>query len=173
MGAVLAAVSSPFHQCLNGLAMEPGKPIVLKLDDISEPDAVQAMIDGIYGTSGGAAVDYNPVSEAVNADVLRLAQRFQIGELEARAARWLAQKLTTANVLGRLVACEEFGLIHVRDNILEQLIANPDALFVLTKDPEITKVPAVLQDLLIRILKLLGCDGSAIQKHDKKRKAGA
>jgi len=53
------------------------------------------------------------------------------------------------------VLCEEFGLGEVREKILEQLIYNPDALIAMAQDPEITKVPAVLQDLLVRILTLL------------------
>jgi len=61
------------------------------------------------------------------------------------------------NVLQRLSACEEFGLVEVREKIFEQLTANPSALFVLAQDAEIVKMPIVLQDLLVRVLKLLGC----------------
>merc|ERR1711920_147379 len=34
----------------------------------------------------------------------------------------------------------------------EQLVANPEALVVMSKDPDMVKVPSVLQDLLVRIL---------------------
>mmetsp|Transcript_5730 Transcript_5730/g.17015 ORF Transcript_5730/g.17015 Transcript_5730/m.17015 type:complete len:232 (+) Transcript_5730:2-697(+) len=159
--AVLAAVSSSFYECLTQLNPSEGhnsESLVLKLDDISHPEAVRAMLDCIYGPRAGASAEYNPSSEEANRDVLRLAQRFQILQLQDDASRWLARGLSTANVLDRLVACEEFGLLEVREKILEQLTANPEALFVLAKDPEVTKVPAVLQDLLVRILRLLGCE---------------
>merc|ERR1719188_1931836 len=116
------------------------------------------MIDCIYGPAPGAGGDYCPASEDINRDVLRLAQRFQISHLQEQASRWLMQSLSTANVLERLLACEEFGLTDVREKILEQLTANPSALFVLANDPEIVKVPVVLKDLLIRVLKLIGAD---------------
>jgi len=162
--AVLAAVSSSFHDCLTQVGSSEGsnpQSLVLKLDDISHPEAVRAMLDCIYGPKAGASLEYNPSSEEANRDVLRLAQRFQILQLQGDAARWLTKGLSTANVLDRLVACEEFGLTEVREKVLEQLTANPEALFALAKDPEVTKVPAVLQDLLMRILKLLGCETRA------------
>jgi len=165
--AVLAAVSSSFHECLVQLGTGEGAAVgqdsdslVLKLDDVATPEAVRTMLDCIYGPGPGAAREYNPPSEEVNRDVLRLAQRFQILQLQEDASRWLARGLSTANVLDRLLACEEFGLTEVRERILEQLTANPEALFVLAKDPEMMKVPAVLQDLLVRILQLLGCEQS-------------
>merc|ERR1711920_453642 len=134
------------------------KPMEIVLDDIAHPEAVRAMLDCVYGHGMGVPLKYNPSTDDVNRDVLRLAQRFQIIPLQDQASQWLASGLTTANLLDRLMACEQFGLTDVRNNILEQLIANPDALFVVAKDPDMTKVPSVLQDLLIRILKLIGAD---------------
>jgi len=164
---VLAAVSLSFHECLmqlssaqdGGAASDHKMKLVLKLDDITHPEAVQAMLECIYGIPAIKA--YSPASEGANKDVLRLAQRFQIAQLQYQACRWLTSNLSTKNVLQRLVACEEFALADVRDKILEQFIANPNALFALANDPEIVQVPAVLQDLLVRVLKLLGCDGPA------------
>jgi len=185
--AVLAAVSASFHECLMHVGSSEGtsglaggtdsQSLVLKLDDICHPEAVQAMLDCIYGPCAGAPLEYNPSTEDANRDVLRLAQRFQVSQLEDQASQWLIKGLSTANVLERLVTCEEFGLVEVREKILEQLTQNPEALFVLAKDPEVTKVPAVLQDLLVRVLKLLGCESNLqrINKSHSKpsRRAGA
>lgn len=164
---VLAAVSMSFHECLmrlasnrctTGLAGGPNSnALVLKLDDITHPEAVQAMLDRIYESNeGGGVKDYHPTTDEVNWDVLRLAQRFQIAQLQDHASQWLAKGLTTSNVPQRLVTCEEFGLNEVREKILGQVTANPEALFALAKDPEIVKAPMVLQDLLVRILQSLG-----------------
>merc|ERR1719221_1132989 len=120
-------------------ASDQKKTLVLKLADITHPEAVQAMLDCIYGPPAGAAGTkaYSPASEDANRDVLRLAQRFQISQLQHQASRWLTSNLSTTNVLQRLLACEEFALSDVRDKILEQFIANPNALFALANDPEI------------------------------------
>lgn len=186
---VLAAVSGPFAECLARLGAEMGSVpaaslagtakgnLVMRLDDIAHPEAVQAMLDCIYGPRSGAPCVYHPSSHDVNRDVLRLAQRFQISQLLDQASCWLADNLSTSNVLQRLSACEEFGLVGVREKIFEQLTANPNALFVLAKDPEIVKMPVVLQDLLVRVLQLLGCGVEAApsktaQGHNKVQQQG-
>merc|ERR1719414_269067 len=123
--AVLAAVSSTFHECLVQLGPGEGsssagmtgaapEPLVLRLEDVSHPEAVEAMLSCIYGPRAGASAEYNPGSDQVNRDVLRLAQRFQIARLQDDASQWLTRGLTTANVLERLIVCEEFGLTAVR-----------------------------------------------------------
>lgn len=165
---VLAAVSPSFRECLMRLSTvqdvsaDAKKTLTLKLGDITHPEAVQAMLNCIYGplTAPNVPTTYSPTNEEANRDVLRLAQRFQITQLQAEASRWLTSNLSTANVLQRLVACEEFGLADVRDKILDQITANPTALYVLAKDPEMVKAPSVLQELLVRVLKLLGCDSA-------------
>lgn len=165
--AVLAAVNKSFHECLMQLASNKSSmdfagglncnALVLELDGITHPEAVQAMLDCIYEPNAARGVkDYNPKTDEANWDVLQLARRFQIARLQDLASQWLVKGLTTANVLQRLVACEEFGLNEIREKILGQVTANPDALFALAKDPEIVKAPMVLQDLLVRVLQLLG-----------------
>lgn len=161
---VLAAVSPTFQQHLTQHNQAEGvkgfcsKPKTIQLPGVA-PEAVQAMLDCIYGPFAGANREYNPVTDAINRDVLRLAHMFQLPELHNQAAHWLARDLGTTNVLARLGICEEFGLSGMREKILEQLITDPEALAVLVRDPQIREVPAVLQDLLIQILNLLGVSG--------------
>jgi len=172
--SALAAVSSQFHDVLTklgssewyGSGAEP-KSLVVQLPDISHPEAVKAMLDCIYcpGT------DYAPSSDAANRDVLRLAQRFCIDQLQGLASRWLATGLSSANVLDRLLACEDFALASVRDGIMAQLMNSPEELLALVKDPQITKVPAVLQDLLVRIMSLLVADAKAEARAEAKQQS--
>eukprot|EP00927_Polykrikos_kofoidii_P068958 TRINITY_DN64319_c0_g1_i1.p1 TRINITY_DN64319_c0_g1~~TRINITY_DN64319_c0_g1_i1.p1 ORF type:complete len:249 (+),score=53.17 TRINITY_DN64319_c0_g1_i1:156-902(+) len=152
---VAAAVAS-------GVAVPP-RAVTLRIEGVSHAEAVQAMLDCIYGVSVTMQREYKPSTNIVNRDVLLIAQRYRIAELQEQACQWLARGLTTSNILERLVVCEEFGLLEVRDQVLEQLISNPDALFVLVQDPSVTKAPAVLQELLVRILRLLGCGSSPAQ----------
>eukprot|EP00747_Dinoflagellata_sp_TGD_P183559 gnl/TRDRNA2_/TRDRNA2_38503_c0_seq1.p1 gnl/TRDRNA2_/TRDRNA2_38503_c0~~gnl/TRDRNA2_/TRDRNA2_38503_c0_seq1.p1 ORF type:complete len:229 (-),score=51.56 gnl/TRDRNA2_/TRDRNA2_38503_c0_seq1:170-856(-) len=161
--AVLAAVSPALRElCL----AQPGpEALVLRLEEVAGPEAVQMMITHIYGPGDQ---EYSPGTDQINRDVLRLAQRFQLQQLQEKASRWLAQSLTTANVVQRLVTTDEFNLVEVRDRILEQLIANPEALYVLlSNDPTMTKVPMVLRDLLLQVLTLLGCDSKVQSKPGK------
>jgi len=142
---------------LEGTTVAEQNTLRVQLVDITHHEAIRAMLNCIYGTGGENAPAYDPGSEEANLDVLRLAQRFQIAQLQEQACRWLANGLTTDNVLQRLAACEEFQLGHVCEKILEQLTANPEALFILANDKKILTVPRVLQELLVRVLKLLGC----------------
>lgn len=169
---VLAAVSGPFRELLlrmssagqeGGLTKAP--PFIVELEGVSHAESVQAMLACIYGRQRQEGEDggYCPSSDGVNRDIIRLAQRFNISQLESQASQWLVTGLNTSNVLDRLMVCEEFGLTGVREKILEQLTANPNALFVLASNPEIQKVPGTLQELLVRVLQLLGC-GSATGK---------
>ncbi|CAL1132532.1 unnamed protein product [Cladocopium goreaui] len=125
--------------------------------DVQHSEAVKALIDCVYGTGENCDGCYNPSSEEANRDVLALARNFELSALEDRASRWLARNLTTANLLDRVSTCERFGLNDVKDKILEQLTANTDVLYELVSDPSVRSVPGVLQDLLLRVLQLLGC----------------
>jgi len=185
--AVLAASSTAFRERLPKLgAAKPsaceeahGLP-VLRLD-VQHPEAVSYLLDCVYGADAkeddmNAEHSYNPSSEEANLDVLKLARELGIPALEDQAARWLARGLTTSNILNRLAACEEYGLTEVKDKILEQLTANTDALYELVSDPSVKAVPGVLQDLLVRVLQLLGCGpglGGTATQDQPARKAGA
>jgi len=180
--AVLAAVSTSFKEVLSQWprtadAISPEKPMVFTFDDIKYPEAVKVMLDCLYGHIDSGAVTYNPSNADANRDVLWLAQKFQIQPLQNLASTWLITGLATDNILDRLLACEEFKLPEVRSHIMSQLIANPEALFVIAKDCSMQKVPGVLQDLLLRILKMVGADSCpqaiAREPNKKQKKAGA
>mmetsp|Transcript_109593 Transcript_109593/g.194355 ORF Transcript_109593/g.194355 Transcript_109593/m.194355 type:complete len:247 (+) Transcript_109593:90-830(+) len=173
---VLAAVSPTFQQQLKEhneaeafKGFHSSKPKTIQLPGVA-PEAVHAMLDCIYGPFAGAIREYNPLTDAINRDVLRLAQMFQLPQLQDQAARWLARDISISNVLDRLAMCEEFGLGSMREEILQELIADPEALASLVRDPKIRQVPAVLQDLLVQILSLLGVPGD--QSTSKSRVPG-
>lgn len=166
---VLAAVSAGFHQQIQQEYVKgvcgfvPGldrPPMKIHLNNVSHPEAVQDMLDCIYGPVSTESHQPHSKTESANRDVLQLAQAYQIPPLQSQASIWLSQNLSTQNVLSRLAICEEFSLHEVREKILEQLIADPVALPMLARDPEVTKVPKVLQDLLVRILTLVTTTGT-------------
>eukprot|EP00933_Yihiella_yeosuensis_P007185 TRINITY_DN112113_c0_g1_i1.p1 TRINITY_DN112113_c0_g1~~TRINITY_DN112113_c0_g1_i1.p1 ORF type:complete len:373 (-),score=126.03 TRINITY_DN112113_c0_g1_i1:438-1556(-) len=122
---------------------------------IETPESLEILLGYLYVASTGAKWEYTPRGgNQVNKDVLRLARSFGLGQLHEYAARWLAKGLTTANVVDRLVSCEEFGLGLLRERIVERLAQNPSELMIVSGSPEIMKHPRILQDLLIQIASL-------------------
>jgi len=121
----------------------------------------------------GAPWEYAPSSAEVNKDVLRLARHFGLQHLHEHAARWLAKGLTTANVVERLVTCEEFGLGLLREKIMEQLTKNPAELATVSSSTEIMKHPKILQDLLMQVASAAraGAAAAAAAEKEKEDKA--
>lgn len=128
-----------------------GSPLRLQVNGLSSSQAFRILLDYLYVSCAGAKWEYTPLDSQVNKDVLRLARHFGLSQLHEHAARWLAKGLTTANVVERLVTCEEFGLGLLREKITERLTLNPPELMAVCSSPEITQHPRILQDLLVQV----------------------
>jgi len=184
---VLAAVSPSFCTLIQQELSKGKRTYAVGVDHqvleiplhCTHPEAVQDLIDCIYGSLLDSSKEIASNTEGANRDSICLAQSYQIPQLQEQACGWLTNDLTTQNVLERLAICEDFQLFDVREKIIEQLIADPVALPMLASDPEIIKVPKVLQDLLVRILTLLNASATAPpqtnsgRQEKKSRKAGA
>jgi len=148
---VLASQSEVFKEGLTvatGTTAPPARQEV-RLADIDNPEAVQFMLDFIYEIGDAASwKDYNPKTQDINKDVLKLAQNFRLPGLTERATFWLSKDLTTGNVVERLTICEDFGLQELRERILAQLAGNKKALFEVAHSPQIMKYPSLMQALL-------------------------
>jgi hypothetical protein len=145
---VLAAQSEVFKE---GLASPPpanGMRHEIRLSDIANPEAVKFMLSFLYQLDDKEMADYNPRTQEINRDVLRLARQFNLPGLTHRAMRWLAKDLTTGNVVERLSICEEFGLSELTDKILEQLTSNRQALAEVAHSPQIMTYPRLMQAML-------------------------
>lgn len=151
---VLAAQSEVFK---TGLAVTPeataqgNTPLrqEVRLAEIHNPEAVQFMLDYIYEVDDASVwQDYNPKTQEINKDVLRLARNFRLPGLTDKATHWLAKDLTTGNVVERLTICEDFGLEVLRERILGQLANNKKALFEVAHSPQIMQYPNLMQALL-------------------------
>lgn len=123
----------------------------LHLSGISHGAAVRLLLEHIYGLAARGADDFEPGSEDVNKDVLRLAQRLRLPRLEEQASRWLARDgLTSANVVQRLVTCQGFELTDLFSAIEGQLAASAPALSAVTEGTEILDHPRILQSVLVK-----------------------
>lgn len=156
---------------------KPIGQLELQVGGITTPESLKIMLSYVYDVGTGADWVYDPLDADVNKDILRLARSFGMPHLHEHAARWLTKGLTTQNVVERLVTCEEFGLMALREKIIEQLTANPAELTAVTSSPDIIKHPRILQDLLMQVACLCGVNqkktvaktekAEKIEKHEK------
>lgn len=155
--AVLAAQSEVFKQLLtspsSGSTAPPptssdGRQEIRVSDTATNPEAVKFMLDFLYQMSNDEWEDYNPRTQEINKDVLRLADKFRLPALTERAKHWLAKDLTTGNVVERLTICEDFGLLDLREKVLEQLTYNKRALAEVAHSPQIMSYPKLMQAML-------------------------
>lgn len=168
---VLAAESEVFKQGLSSTPREAGQERQeVRLSDVSNPEAVKFMLDYIYQIDTvGVWQDYNPRTQEINKDVLRLAKNFRLPGLTDRAVHWLAKDLTTGNVVERLEICDTFGLSQLSERILEQLSSNKKALAEVANSPQIMKYPKLMQALLQQAAAAVP-DDSASQAKKKAKK---
>lgn len=146
--AVLAAKSEVFKQGLAASMDTPGMRQEVRVADISNPEAVKLMLDHIYMMELATSEEYNPKTQEINKDVLRLAQNFRLPGLAEHATHWLAKDISTSNVVERLMTCEEFCLDVLKEKILEQLTCNKRALAEVARSPQIMSYPRLMQALL-------------------------
>jgi hypothetical protein len=135
---------------------EPIPPVAaqrlkLRINGVSCPEAVHILLSYIYQVGTGTEWEFKPSSVDVDKDVLHLARHFHIDHLHEHAARWLITGLSTLNVVERLVICEEFQLGNLREKMMEQLAAFPDALSIVSNNAAILKHPKIMQDLLMTV----------------------
>lgn len=146
---VLASASSVFKEGLAGRTGGTGtEKEEVRVAGIENPEAVKFMLDYVYQTDAEVWEEYNPRTQEINKDVLRIAQNFALPGLTQRAMHWLAKDLTTGNVVERLTICDDFGLVDLRERILEQLTLNKKALTEVANSPQIMKYPKLMQALL-------------------------
>lgn len=145
---VLAAQSEIFKTGLSQPLPGNGMRHEIRLSDISNPEAVKFMLNFLYQLDDKDMAEYNPRTQEINRDVLRLASQFNLPGLTHRAMRWLSKDLTTGNVVERLSICEEFGLTELTDKILEQLTHNRLALAEVAHSPQIMTYPRLMQAML-------------------------
>merc|ERR1712217_371369 len=101
----------------------------------------------MYGMDSSTWKEYNPRTQEVNKDVLKLAQNFKSPALTEQATHW-SKDITTANAVERLNICDEYNLHVLKDKIIEQLTFNRIALGEVANSPQIVQHPKLMQALL-------------------------
>jgi len=121
----------------------------VRLADVCNPEAVTFMLSYMYQIGDiDAWHDYNPKTQEINKDVLRLAKNFELPGLTQKAMHWMSKDLSTANVVERLTICEEFCLEELKSRIIGQLANNKKALFEVANSSQIMAYPKLMQSLL-------------------------
>jgi len=146
--AVLASRSRYFRE---GLASQPlpgpGMRSEVRLD-VPNPEAVKIMLDYLYELDEGDWASFNPATQEINRDVLKLAAQLEVPGLTKQATYWLSRHLTTGNIVERLAICDEFGLYELSQKILEQLNYNKAALAEVAHSQQIMSYPQLMQKIL-------------------------
>ncbi|CAE7355457.1 ARIA [Symbiodinium natans] len=144
--AVLAAMSDWLRLNLKSLLEEEEGSDQLpqiRLERISNPDAVMILLDAAYELGGEG-----PIPHAALADVLRLSHMFQLRRLEEQAVQSLAMEITGENVLERLDICVEFNLTFLYERILTHL-HEQGLLLEVCKCPEMCCYPQLMQHMVM------------------------
>jgi len=143
---VLASQSRCFRE---GLTLQPVEACRHEIRlEVSNPEAVKIMLDFLYMLDDKEWATFNPRTQAINRDVLQLAQQLELPGLTRQAMHWLSKDLDTGNVVERLSICDEFGLSELKDKILEQLTYNKMALSEVANSQQITSYPKLMQLIL-------------------------
>merc|ERR1719369_1529586 len=153
---------------MEGLRGEEAGLQEIRIADIANPEAVKFMLDFMYETSSDEWEDYNPRTQEINKDVLRLAQNFRLPGLTERAMHWLARDITTGNAVERLTICEDFGLAVLKEKILEQLTFNKQALAEAAHSVQIMQYPKLMQSMLQIAAGVPEADAAQTRKRAKK-----
>lgn len=122
---------------------------VVQVHHVAYPESLQILIESVYEAEGEKG--YAPSCYDVNMEVLELAHRFQLLGLKRRAASFMAQNLTSHNVLRCLGDCETFALQDLKEKIISHLAVNKKVLADITDGPDISKHPELLRQILVRV----------------------
>jgi len=122
---------------------------VVQVPNVAYPESLQILIESVYEAEGEKG--YAPSCYDVNMEVLELAHRFQLLGLKRRAASFMAQNLTSHNVLRCLGDCEAFALQDLKEKIISHLAVNKKVLAEITDGPHISKHPELLRQILVRV----------------------
>lgn len=121
----------------------------VQMPDVSYPESVQILVEFLYEAEGEKG--YAPSCGEVNMEVLELAHRFRLSSLKRRAAAFMAQGLTTDNVVRSLNDCDTFALQDLKDKIISHLAVNKKVLAEITGGPYISNYPDLLRQILVRV----------------------
>jgi len=127
----------------------------VQMPGVSHPEAVQVMLDEVYGVLRHTGKNYPwPSTEEVNVDITHIGATYGLPALQERSARWFAEDLTTDDVVRRLAISDKYNLAELREGILDQLSMDCTALAAVVNAPDIVNYPTLLQELLIRVANL-------------------
>jgi hypothetical protein len=169
---VLASQSYVFKYGLSQPVPRAGLRHEIRLADINNPEAVKMMLDNLYQMDSDEFAVYNPSTQEINRDVLRLAKQFELPGLMHKAVHWLSRDLTTGNVVERLAICDEFDLAEIKEKVLDTLTNNKEALAEVVQSPQIMGYPKLMQRMLQCAASSVGCSPASQQPRGKRARKG-
>jgi len=121
--AVMAAASSALRKyVLDDVDVatvqdQAPRPFELELCGVFDPEAVDIMLDHMYGADIRNQETCKFPADAPGREIIRLASAFELPRLRERGVEWLTRNVTEENIADRLATCDEFGLRALRARI--------------------------------------------------------
>jgi len=121
--AVMAAVSFSLRKYLiesdKDTSVQDLAPRLLELElcGVFDPEAVNIMLDHIYGDDSCNQDAFKLPVDAPGREVIRLASGFELPQLRERWVEWLTSNVSEDNYADCIAACDEFGLSALRAKI--------------------------------------------------------
>lgn len=110
-------------------------------------EAADLLVRWMYGEVADEE-SFNPSTVDVNEEVLRVAVELGLTGLVELCCGRLAVGLVAANVVHRIVLCDELRLPRLRAALRAALLQDQDTLFAVSQDASLLTFPALMGELL-------------------------
>jgi len=117
-------------------------------------EALEWMLKWLYGEISTS--EYRPTSDEVNLEVMTLSEDLKIPSLMELGACYIIRGVYAHNVLQRMLMCQKFGLLTVRELLVEALVRDRANLEGVVSNPEMSKQPHLLRELLSAVANQTG-----------------
>jgi len=112
------------------------------------------MLRWVYGEI--TVAEYRPMSDDVNDQLMTLSQDLKIPSLLDLGAWYLTRGVYAHNVVQRMWMCQKFGLLKVRELLVEALVSDRLNLDAVVSNPEMSKHPELLREMLAAVANQTG-----------------
>lgn len=117
-------------------------------------EAAEWLLKWLYGEI--TTDEYRPVSDDVNIQVMTLSEDLKIPSLMDLGACYLSRNVYAHNIVQRLWMCQRFALLHVREKLVEALVRDRGNLELVVQNPEMSKYPELLREMLAAVANQTG-----------------
>eukprot|EP00746_Dinoflagellata_sp_MGD_P009583 gnl/MRDRNA2_/MRDRNA2_119515_c0_seq1.p1 gnl/MRDRNA2_/MRDRNA2_119515_c0~~gnl/MRDRNA2_/MRDRNA2_119515_c0_seq1.p1 ORF type:complete len:335 (+),score=83.44 gnl/MRDRNA2_/MRDRNA2_119515_c0_seq1:86-1090(+) len=132
-------------------------------------EAAEWMLRWFYGEITSS--EYRPTSDDVNLQVMTLSEELKVPSLMELGASYITRGVYAHNVVQRMWMCQKYGLMSVRELLVEALVKDRLNLEGVVSNPEMSKHPELLREMLAAVANQTGPSEEQGPPHKKPRKS--